>query len=99
MRPVDTLNRAFAADPEAIHAILCNRVPCNRALAEDPTIVVGESVVAPDAFNVGVVGILNGILVDMGLPLVASQWSDETDAEGRRRLIGFCEVPKQPDPV
>lgn len=91
MSPSDTLNRAFAADPEAVHAILCNRVPCNKTLADDPTIVVGESLVAPDAFNVGIIGLLNGVLADMGQPLVASRWSDDVDGEGRRKLLGFCQ--------
>ena len=29
---LQTLNDAYTADPGALHALICNRVPCNTAL-------------------------------------------------------------------
>lgn len=52
------LNRAVASDPEAISALLEQRVPCNKALADDPTIQVASK---DGAYHVGILGILNGI--------------------------------------
>ena len=96
-KAVATLNRAFAADPAAVHALLCNRVPCNLALADDPTIICGDEAVVP-GFTLGAIGLINGVLADLGLPLVASQWSDEADEQGRRKLVGFqsYEPPGKP---
>jgi hypothetical protein len=31
---LQTLNEACTADPGALHALICNRVPCNTALAD-----------------------------------------------------------------
>lgn len=91
MTPSETMNRAFTSDPDAIHALMVNRVPCNQKLADDPTVVVDKSMVNPNGWSVGVVGLINGILGDLGLPLLASKWSDEVDAEGRHTLLGFQE--------
>lgn len=57
-RIVRVLNRALMADPNAIQALIDNRVPCNRELADDPEIQVGTQ---DNGFEVGMLGILNGI--------------------------------------
>ena len=59
------LNRALAADPDAIRSLIFRRVPCNEALADDPTIQVcraGDDESHPDTCAVGMLGIINGIL-------------------------------------
>jgi hypothetical protein len=92
MGTVEALNAAFAADPNAIHALMVNRVPCNQALADDPFVQVDiPPVLAPGNFQVGAIGLINGVLAANGLPLVAHKWSDELDNDGRPRLVGFCE--------
>lgn len=91
---VRVLNRAFTSDPAAIHAIICNRVPCNKALADDPTIVVDTSIVTDCGFNVGMIGIINGLLDELGAPLVAVKFSDEPIEYGRHKILGFCSVNK-----
>lgn len=88
---VRVLNRAWAADQAAIHALVCNHVPCNQALADDPTIVVDPNHFMPGRATLGAIGLLNGVLAEAGMPLVALKWSDERDAEGRATLLGFCE--------
>lgn len=91
---VDVLNRAFAADPNAIHALVCNRVPCNDDLAEDPTIVAEYprpiNDTQPTLFQVGALGLINGIIGEItGGLTVACQFSDKVDAMGASRLVGF----------
>lgn len=88
---VRVLNRAFAADPAAIHALICNWVSCNQALADDSTVIVEGNRVVPDVLTVGALGLVNGVLAEAGLPMVAPKFSDEPDADGRRALLGFCE--------
>lgn len=61
---IEVLNRAFAADPDAIRALVSFRVPCNSTLADDPTIQVKTVEGEPrdgDHCEVGILGILNGI--------------------------------------
>ena len=91
------LNRAFAADPDAVHAMVCNRVPCNNALADDPTVVVSAGLVAGSGPTVGMMGLLNGLLGEIGIPLVVTKFDEEPDADGRHKMLGFCEYvePKE----
>lgn len=88
------LDEAFRRDPEAIHAMISNRVPCNTALANDPFVVVEENQVlrssAVPHYTVGALGLINGVLAAAGLPLVASNWSDPNE-HGVCKLIGFCD--------
>lgn len=88
---IDLLNSAFKADPNAMHALMVNRVPCNMALADHPDIIV-EKVLASDEdlFQVGLLGIINGIMHVNNLPLVAIKFTDEKDKDGRYRILGFC---------
>lgn len=92
MNAVKALNMAFKADPNAIHSLMCNRVPCNQFLADDQFVQVDASPVLPDGnFQVGALGLVNAVLAANGLPLVAAKFSDEKDSEGRAKLLGFCE--------
>lgn len=97
MDTVDCLNAAFAADPNAIHALLLNRVPCNQSLADDPYILVDAAQTLPAGFfQVGALGLVNGVLAANGLPLVAVQFSESVDIEGRHKILGFCRYePKE----
>lgn len=92
MHTAEVLNMAFKADPNAMHALICNRVPCNRSLADDPFVQVDESPVLPDGnFQVGALGLVNAVLAANDLPRVAAKFSDEKDSEGRAKFLGFCE--------
>jgi len=57
---VDLLNEMYALDGAATAALIENRVPCNEALLEHPTIQVG----ATNRYGhglVGLLGVLNGL--------------------------------------
>ena len=56
---IAVLNRALEADPKALSDLVAARVPCNAALADDPTVQCGECGCIPLA--VGLLGIINGI--------------------------------------
>jgi hypothetical protein len=63
---IDVLNNAVESDPDAMHALVETRVPCNKSLAEHPTIQVATiedtSIRMGDAeYRVGIVGLLNGL--------------------------------------
>jgi hypothetical protein len=87
---IASLNDAFERDPAAIHALLCNRVPCNGALGDHPHVVCERSLSVPGTVTVGAFGLVNGVLLALDLAPVAIKWSDDVDAEGRYRLLGFC---------
>lgn len=82
------LQRAFEADPSAMHCLAFNRVPCNAALADDPTVVVESDRVLPDLHpQVGLMGILNGILDEAGSDQFLEAKFDK--AASPIRLLGF----------
>lgn len=91
------LNEAFASDPDAMHALICNRVPCNEALANHPTVQV-QVVPRPTGmrFAVGMLGVLSGLSETLTGKRVAAKFS-EPDASGVSVVIGFTEfVPAPP---
>jgi hypothetical protein len=94
---VEVLNRAFAADREAVRAVFDARVRCNRALADDPHIQVRDEAGDGQAFTVGVIGLLNGLRGAAGLPLVAETRASEPGPDGVHELLGFCWY-RPPDP-
>ena len=97
MKPVDVLNQAFAKDPAALRALVINRVPCNQSLADDEFIPVDTDENLEGAyFNVGMMGLINGILKASGQPLVASKW--QMDDFGPNIFQGFCEYTNNPKP-
>lgn len=104
-KTAECLNSAFAADPNAIHALIVNRVPCNQALVDHPQIYVDMlTVVDSSMAQATLLGVLNGVLVANGLPRVATKWTTESDEQGRRKLLGFCDYAEdiqkqQPEPA
>jgi len=59
---VDLLNDCFKRDPQAINALIANRVLCNGALADHPTVQVRmETHEGGYTYRVGLLGMLNGI--------------------------------------
>lgn len=79
------LNRIHAADPRVMPLLLGTRVMCNEALADDPTVQVGcvrRTVdVVPGVWEVGFLGILNGIfgVDETGWGYIAAKFSDAGD--------------------
>lgn len=57
-RIVTFLNELLEIDRPAIAALLANRVTCNQALADHPTVQVGAQ---HGGYHVGMLGILNGL--------------------------------------
>lgn len=104
---VDLLNNAFNSDRNAIHALMTNKVPCNRELADDPYIVVSSVPVLDGSFKevsedslcqVGCLGLINGILAANNLPLVAMKF-EESEVSCRSKMVGFCKYEAPSDPI
>lgn len=57
-RTVDFLNELLEIDRPAIAALVANRVPCNRQLADHESVQVGAQ---HGGFHVGILGVLNGL--------------------------------------
>lgn len=86
---LQVLNEAYLADPQAIHALVCNRVPCNEKLANHPTIQVQiNPVFNEEVYIVGLLGIINGITEILTGERVAASW----DANGK--FSGFVKYIK-----
>lgn len=60
---IQRLNEIARVDPDAMAALIKTRVPCNDAMLRHPTVQVARQVGASDdAFEVGFLGMLNGII-------------------------------------
>ena len=60
-RAVALLNEINELDPSILPALIKQRVTCNAKLAEHPTVQVGIKKDEDGVFEVGLLGILNGI--------------------------------------
>lgn len=83
------LNSMVKADPKATEALVEQRIPCNEALAEHPTIqVVGGE--GPNPPKVGLLGVINGMfgIDDQGWGPIAAQFKGDS-AENLGPLTGF----------
>lgn len=58
---VDVLNRIHNADPTVLPALISYRVQCNEMIADDPTVQVGSIKEDKGRWEVGLLGIINGI--------------------------------------
>ena len=91
-KTISALQTAFISDPNAIHALIANRVPCNQLLADDPFVIVDQpQTLSSGNWQVGALGLVNAVLAANGLPLVAAKFSDDQDSDGRSKMLGFCE--------
>jgi len=91
-KTVNTMNNAFKNDPAAIRALMCNRVPCNGYLADDPVVQVDLDIhIEGEHFTVGALGLINGVLAANGLPLLSMMWDDELVIGVPCQFLGFTE--------
>ena len=76
---IEFLNSLIAIDPQAMHALVETRVPCNTAMQDHPTVQVSDA-------TVGLLGVLNGMMGvdDRDYGTIAAQFDDATG-----ELIGF----------
>lgn len=85
---IAVLNRVHAADPHVMAKLIEQRVLCNRAVADDPTVQVGAPPGKPDGpFEIGLLGILNGIFgadERTGYGPISAFWDANHDT-----LLGF----------
>ena len=89
------LNEAYRADPDALHALICNRVPCNLELADHPSIQVTQNgVVGKNTYHVGLLGVINGIIEPITKRKVAVKFS-APEAGKTARVEGFVEYIKK----
>jgi hypothetical protein len=80
------LNNLVHLDPEAMHALVETRHPCNKALGDHPTVQVGPRRGRRRGIEVGMLGIINGMFgVD------SEHWGAiVAQFNGEGKLIGFC---------
>lgn len=65
---VALLNELVALDPDAMHALVESRVPCNDALADHPTVQVSSRVDGDGSgYEFGILGALNGLFGTDGI--------------------------------
>ena len=84
---VDILNRAWKADPVALHSLLNVRIPCNLDLLADPNIQVRFQD-RPYCYTISALGLLNGVvqhLTDRSVALKIAR-----DDNGVETIEGFC---------
>jgi len=99
-RVCDMLNNALENDPAAIWSLLLiNKVPCNQQLVDDPFIIVERPGGLPGSnYVVGALGLLNGALTALGLPLVGMTVPDSPlqPEDTCQAISGFIVGPKLP---
>lgn len=57
---IEFLNSVLKIDPVAISHLFFNRVPCNKGLADHPSVQVGNVADCVTDYDLGVLGLING---------------------------------------
>jgi hypothetical protein len=85
-------NQLLKVDKPAVAAMFANRVPCNKAMADHPTVQVTAQ---HGGYHVGLIGILNGLcgVRDDGMGRLCLVWK-EVDAGEEPELVGLALTPK-----
>lgn len=85
---VDYLNELVKSDPSAIAALVANRVPCNKDLAEHDTC---QCWAQHGGYHVGMLGVINGIcgIFDNGHGAIQVVFEEALPGESFDRLVGF----------
>lgn len=92
----ELLQTAFEADPAAMHALVCNRVPCNVQLAEHPHVIVDASPVLAATQTVGAIGLLNGLLLAIDADeLISLNFGSQNADPERKQFLGFGLTARQ----
>jgi hypothetical protein len=79
---VDLLNELYFLDPELMRQLTVRRVPCNRALADHPTVTVLSPNEADPPYSCGLLGVINGIAGLDGRVIGAVIEADDTNFAG-----------------
>jgi hypothetical protein len=74
MLMIETLNRIHKADPTVLPKLIDIRVPCNKEVADDPTVQVDAR---EGQTSIGVLGLLNGIAGDNKQGIIYAIFDDE----------------------
>lgn len=80
---IERLNEIASHDPKWMRAMIEERVPCNKALADHPTVLVGEH---DGEIKAGLLGLLNGLVGTIpsgkrkGWGFIVAVFADDTGA-------------------
>jgi hypothetical protein len=96
---LEVLNRVHEADPTVMPALIALRVPCNEAVADDPTVQVAtipaDQIGKRDGyFEVGVLGLINGLfgVDDQGIGHIGAFYDDSHQLTH----FGWVNAPTEP---
>ena len=83
---VEILNQAVKSDSKAIHELIMHRVPVGQSMIEDPYMICNGT--KDSKVNLGMMGVINGILVGLGAPKLMAMWQDG-QLETPEGFLGF----------
>jgi hypothetical protein len=83
------LNELLKLDPDCVYALVMNRIPCNEALLNHPTVMVQQY---KSSSAVGLLGILNGLfgVREDGFGAICVEMDDEN-----KQIICFKLTPER----
>lgn len=89
---ISLLNEMLKTDYEATFSLINNRVPCNKRLADHPTIQCGYD--ENKQFEVGLLGVINGLfgIDEKGFGAIGARYRDGKLIEFYEFKKGFSEV-------
>ncbi len=94
---IEVLNRVHQADPSVLPALIDHRVPCNLAVADDPTVQVGK-IKGTEQWEVGLLGIVNGLYGVQG-PKAVGFIAAEYDDDHNLTHFTYNELPAEARPT
>jgi hypothetical protein len=101
-RILGLLQSCWEADPGATYTLIANKVTTNQQIVEHPFIICEPVPVAGQAEELpmfGVLGVINGVMGCLGLPLIATRWENNDPSDYHpQRMCGFQRFAPSPQP-
>jgi hypothetical protein len=87
---LELMQTAFDGDPTTIHALCSNKLPCLGLLMHHPYLIVERCREDPETYQLGLLGILNGLLLSVDSAKFLAMQYEEVD--GKQVIVGFTLV-------
>ena len=95
---IDLLNDVLKIDPEALQTLLAKRVPCNKELADHPTVQIRDE--GDNKYSMSLLGLLNGVFgvigegekAQWGWITMECEFDEETQEVGKINTFYLTEV-------
>jgi len=90
---IQYLKDCLSHDSQAMTRAFSESWPCNYQFAKKSLADCDEDIIATSGYKFGVLGVINGLLFMLGIPMIDVVWSEQSMSSGQRKIVDFVVDP------